>query len=91
MVRIGLEVSKSALVNNLRDGLDFAGKLGFPVLIRPSFTSAASGGGIAYNREELMEILARGLDLSPVHECLVEESRPRLEGIRARSDARPGG
>ncbi len=74
MIRIGLEVSKSALVNNLRDGLDFAGKIGFPVLIRPSFTLGGSGGGIAYNREELMEILARGLDLSPVHECLIEES-----------------
>ncbi len=74
MIRIGLEVSKSQLVNNLRDGLDFAGKLGFPVLIRPSFTLGGSGGGIAYNREELMEILARGLDLSPVHECLIEES-----------------
>jgi carbamoyl-phosphate synthase large subunit len=74
MIRIGLEVSKSVLVNNLRDGLDFAAKLGFPVLIRPSFTLGGSGGGIAYNREELMEILARGLDLSPVHECLIEES-----------------
>src|SRR5580698_1028721 len=74
MIRIGLEVSKSALVNNLRDGLDFAAKLRFPVLIRPSFTLGGSGGGIAYNREELMEILARGLDLSPVHECLIEES-----------------
>src|SRR5580692_8387133 len=74
MIRIGLDVSKSALVNNLRDGLDFAGKLGFPVLIRPSFTLGGSGGSIAYNREELMEILARGLDLSPVHECLIEES-----------------
>jgi carbamoyl-phosphate synthase large subunit len=74
MLRIGLEVSKSALVNNLRDGLEFAGKLGFPVLIRPSFTLGGTGGGIAYNREELMEILARGLDLSPVHECLIEES-----------------
>ena len=58
MIRIGLEVAKSALVNNLRDGLDFAGKIGFPVLIRPSFTLGGSGGGIAYNREELMEILA---------------------------------
>ena len=67
-------MSKSALVNNLRDGLDFASKLGFPVLIRPSFTLGGTGGGIAYNREELMEILARGLDLSPVHECLIEES-----------------
>jgi len=74
MIRIGLDVSKSALVNNLRDGLDFASKIGFPVLIRPSFTLGGSGGGIAYNREELMEILARGLDLSPVHECLIEES-----------------
>ena len=74
MLRIGLDVSKSALVNNLRDGLEFAAKLGFPVLIRPSFTLGGSGGGIAYNREELMEILARGLDLSPVHECLIEES-----------------
>ncbi len=74
MLRIGLDVSKSALVNNLRDGLDFASKMGFPTLIRPSFTLGGSGGGIAYNREELMEILARGLDLSPVHECLIEES-----------------
>jgi carbamoyl-phosphate synthase large subunit len=74
MMRAGLEVLKSALVNNLRDGLEFAGKLGFPVLIRPSFTLGGTGGGIAYNREELMEILARGLDISPVHECLIEES-----------------
>jgi carbamoyl-phosphate synthase large subunit len=74
MIRIGLDVPRSALVNNLRDGLDFSSKLGFPVLIRPSFTLGGTGGGIAYNREELMEILARGLDLSPVHECLLEES-----------------
>jgi carbamoyl-phosphate synthase large subunit len=74
MIRIGLDVSKSVLVNNLRDGMDFAGKIGFPILIRPSFTLGGSGGGIAYNREELMEILARGIDLSPVHECLIEES-----------------
>jgi carbamoyl-phosphate synthase large subunit len=74
MQRIGLDVPKSALVNNLKDGLEFAGKIGFPVIIRPSFTLGGSGGGIAYNREELMEVLARGLDLSPVHECLIEES-----------------
>jgi carbamoyl-phosphate synthase large subunit len=74
MARIGLDVPKSALINNLRDGLEFATKLGFPVIIRPSFTLGGSGGGIAYNREELMEILARGLDLSPVGECLLEES-----------------
>ena len=74
MTRIGLDVPKSALVNNLRDGIEFAGKIGFPVIIRPSFTLGGTGGGIAYNREELMEILARGLDLSPVHEVLIEES-----------------
>jgi carbamoyl-phosphate synthase large subunit len=74
MTHIGLEVPRSSLVNNLRDGLDFATKIGFPVIIRPSFTLGGSGGGIGYNREELMEILARGLDLSPVHECLIEES-----------------
>jgi carbamoyl-phosphate synthase large subunit len=74
MQKIGLDVPKSALVNNLKDGLEFAGKIGFPVVIRPSFTLGGSGGGIAYNREELLEVLARGLDLSPVHECLIEES-----------------
>ena len=74
MTRIGLDMPRSSLVNNLRDGLDFATKIGFPVVIRPSFTLGGSGGGIAYNREELMEILSRGLDLSPVHECLIEES-----------------
>src|SRR5271170_4806455 len=74
MNRIGLDMPRSALVNNLRDGLEFSTKIGFPVVIRPSFTLGGSGGGIAYNREELMEILARGIDLSPVHECLIEES-----------------
>ncbi len=74
MTRIGLDVPKSALVSNLRDGLEFSTKIGFPVIIRPSFTLGGSGGGIAYNREELTEILSRGIDLSPVHECLIEES-----------------
>src|SRR5215472_13448680 len=74
MTRIGLDVPRSALVNNLKDGLDFSGKIGFPVIIRPSFTLGGSGGGLAYNREEILEILARGLDLSPVHEVLIEES-----------------
>jgi carbamoyl-phosphate synthase large subunit len=74
MTKIGLDMPRSALINNLKDGLEFAAKIGFPVVIRPSFTLGGSGGGIAYNREELMEILARGLDLSPVHECLLEES-----------------
>src|SRR6266436_6109859 len=57
-----------------KDAMQFAGKIGFPVIVRPSFTLGGSGGGIAYNREELLEVLARGLDFSPVHEALIEES-----------------
>jgi carbamoyl-phosphate synthase large subunit len=74
MQKIGLDVPKSLLVNNLKDGLEFAGKIGFPVIVRPSFTLGGSGGGMAYNREELLSVLARGLDFSPVHEALIEES-----------------
>src|SRR5438270_850442 len=68
------EIPKSQLVNDLKSGLEFAGKIGFPVIVRPSFTLGGSGGGMAYNREELLEVLARGLDFSPVHEALIEES-----------------
>jgi len=74
MTRIGLDVPRSVLVNNLKDGLEFSTKLGFPVVLRPSFTLGGSGGGIAFNREELLDLLARGIDLSPVHEVLLEES-----------------
>src|ERR1700746_696510 len=74
MQKIGLDVPKSALVNNTKDGIEFAGKIGFPVIVRPSFTLGGSGGGIAYNREEMVEVLGRGLDFSPVHEALIEES-----------------
>src|SRR5579864_3868479 len=74
MIKIGLDVPRSALTNNLKDAMEFSGKIGFPVIIRPSFTLGGTGGGIAYNREELLEIVARGLDLSPVHEVLIEES-----------------
>ncbi len=74
MTKIGLDMPRSALVRNVSDGLAFAAKIGFPVVIRPSFTLGGSGGGIAYNREEMTDILSRGLDLSPVSECLIEES-----------------
>ncbi len=74
MNRIGLDMPQSQLVTNVSDGLGFAAKIGFPVVIRPSFTLGGSGGGIAYNREEMSDTLSRGLDLSPVHECLIEES-----------------
>src|ERR1700730_11762524 len=72
--KIVLDTPQSQLVNNVDDGVAFAGRIGYPVILRPSFTLGGSGGGIAYNREELSEILERGLDLSPVHEVLIEES-----------------
>src|SRR5579862_1070571 len=53
MTAIGLDVPRSSLVNNLKDGLDFSNKIGFPLILRPSFTLGGTGGGIAYNREEL--------------------------------------
>src|SRR5712692_471017 len=71
---IGLETPLSQLVTNVEDGLDFAARIGFPVILRPSFTMGGSGGGIAYNREDLTEIMERGLALSPVHEVLIEEN-----------------
>ena len=74
MRKIGLDTPQSQLVNNIDDGIAFANRIGYPVILRPSFTLGGSGGGIAYNREELHEILERGLDLSPVHEVLIEES-----------------
>jgi carbamoyl-phosphate synthase large subunit len=74
MRKIGLETPQSQLVNSVRAGLEFAEQIGYPAILRPSFTLGGSGGGIAYNTEELAEILERGLALSPVHEVLIEES-----------------
>ncbi len=74
MRKIGLDMTQSQLVSNVEDGLTFADRIGYPVILRPSFTLGGAGGGIAYNREELAEILERGIDFSPVHEVLVEES-----------------
>ena len=74
MRKIGLDLPQSQLVNSVEKGLEFANKIGFPVILRPSFTLGGTGGGIAYNREDLAEILESGLDLSPVHEVLIEES-----------------
>src|SRR2546425_9494316 len=72
--KIGLEVPASALVNNAKDALRLCDQLGFPLVIRPSFTLGGTGGSIAYNKEEFAESIAHALDLSPVHEALVEES-----------------
>jgi carbamoyl-phosphate synthase large subunit len=74
MRKIGLETPYSQLVTDIKGGLDFASKHGYPAILRPSFTMGGSGGGIAYNSEDLVAILERGLDLSPVHEVLIEES-----------------
>ncbi|MGD0014528.1 MAG: carbamoyl-phosphate synthase large subunit, partial [Bryobacteraceae bacterium] len=74
MRKIGLEVPDSKLVNRVEDGLEYAARIGYPVILRPSFTLGGTGGGIAYNREDMLELLGHGLDLSPVHEVLVEES-----------------
>jgi carbamoyl-phosphate synthase large subunit len=71
---IGLETPQSQLVNSVRGGQEFAEQIGFPCILRPSFTLGGSGGGIAYNREDLVEILERGIALSPVGEVLIEES-----------------
>src|SRR5579871_3489396 len=72
--RVGLETPHSKLVNNVEDGVAFADTIGYPAILRPSFTLGGTGGGIAYNQEECVEILTRGLDLSPVGEVLVEQS-----------------
>ena len=74
MKKIGLDLPTSQLVTDVESGLEFAARIGYPVILRPSFTMGGSGGGIAYNREDLVEILEHGLDLSPVHEVLIEES-----------------
>jgi carbamoyl-phosphate synthase large subunit len=72
--RIGLEVPASAVVNEIPDAIKLADELGYPVVIRPSFTLGGTGGSIAYNREEFADAIARALDASPVHQALIEES-----------------
>jgi carbamoyl-phosphate synthase large subunit len=72
--RIGLEVPQSAVVNDVDEAIRLADEMGYPVVIRPSFTLGGTGGSIAYNHEEFIEAIARALDASPVHEALVEES-----------------
>jgi carbamoyl-phosphate synthase large subunit len=74
MREIGLETPHSQIARSLDEALTVATEIGYPVVIRPSFTMGGSGGGIAYNREELEDIVARGLDASPTSEVLLEES-----------------
>ncbi len=74
MKKIGLEMPRSAIAHSMEEALQVQAQIGFPAIIRPSFTLGGSGGGIAYNREEFEEICQRGLDLSPTNELLIEES-----------------
>jgi len=74
MEEIGLEVPKSSIARSLDEALAFVGEIGFPAIIRPSYTLGGTGGGIAYNIEEYRTIVGRGIDLSPIHTVLVEES-----------------
>ena len=74
MKRIGLETPRSAIAHSMEEALQVLDSIGFPAIIRPSFTMGGSGGGIAYNKEEFVEICTRGLDLSPTNELLIDES-----------------
>ncbi|MGL5005676.1 MAG: carbamoyl-phosphate synthase large subunit, partial [Casimicrobium sp.] len=74
MTKIGLGSAKSGIAHSMEDALAVQKTVGFPTVIRPSFTLGGTGGGIAYNMDEFMEICKRGLELSPTHELLIEES-----------------
>ena len=89
MTKIGLASARSAIAHSMEEALQVQQAMGFPTVIRPSFTMGGSGGGIAYNREEFVEICERGLEASPTKELLIEESLARLERIRDGSRARP--
>ena len=72
--RVGLEVPASEVVTEVAEAVRLADKLGYPVVIRPSFTMGGTGGSIAYNREEFADLIARALDASPMHQALIEQS-----------------
>ena len=74
MANINLRVPESLIVNQLADAESFAQKMGYPLIVRPSFTLGGTGGGVAYNREELLDQTQRGLDASMIHSVMLEES-----------------
>ncbi len=91
MDEIGLESPKSLVVKTFAEALDALPKIGLPAIIRPSFTLGGTGGGIAYNRDEYENIVREGLDASPIHEVLVEESvlgwkEYEMEVVRDKAD-----
>ena len=91
MTRIGLESARSGVAHSIEEALVVQASVGFPAIIRPSFTMGGSGGGIAYNREEFLAICERGLEASPTRELLIEESllgwkEFEMEVVRDRAD-----
>jgi carbamoyl-phosphate synthase large subunit len=91
MTKIGLASARSAIAHSMEEALQVQQVMGFPTVIRPSFTMGGSGGGIAYNREEFVEICERGLEASPTRELLIEESllgwkEFEMEVVRDRND-----
>lgn len=91
MKKIGLETARSGIAHTLDEAYKVLEKVGFPCIIRPSFTMGGTGGGIAYNREEFEEICTRGLDLSPTNELLIDESligwkEYEMEVVRDKND-----
>src|SRR4249920_884375 len=91
MTRIGLSSARSGIAHDLEQALEVQSDIGFPAVIRPSFTLGGTGGGIAYNKDEFVEMCKRGLDLSPTHELLIEESllgwkEFEMEVVRDRKD-----
>ena len=91
MKKIGLDTARSGIAHNMEEALAVAAEVGYPCIIRPSFTMGGTGGGIAYNREEFEEICERGLDLSPTKELLIDESligwkEYEMEVVRDKND-----
>ncbi|MEK9896842.1 MAG: carbamoyl phosphate synthase large subunit, partial [Burkholderiaceae bacterium] len=91
MKNIGLESARSAIAHSMEEAYQVQASIGYPAIIRPSFTMGGSGGGIAYNKEEFTEICERGLDASPTNELLIEESllgwkEFELEVVRDKND-----
>lgn len=91
MKKIGLDTARSGIAHTMEEALQVAEQVGFPCIIRPSFTMGGSGGGIAWNREEFEEICERGLDLSPTNELLIDESligwkEYEMEVVRDKND-----
>ncbi len=91
MQKIGLDTPRSAIAHSMEEALQVQAQIGFPTIIRPSFTMGGSGGGIAYNKQEFVEICEHGLELSPTNELLIEESvlgwkEFEMEVVRDRND-----